>query len=104
MFFGIKIFVFLFKSKYSYSLQYTGVLAQGAHNKQVEIADANGITPLVRQLRSSSSSVVTAVIQTLRHLCLSIGGNCHKYLVEIISYIYIYWWIIAAIYLKSSIL
>ncbi|XP_076820559.1 uncharacterized protein LOC143465919 [Clavelina lepadiformis] len=50
-----------------------GVLAQGAHNKQKEIADSNGIQPLVRQLRSSNTNVVTSVIQTLRHLCIGIG-------------------------------
>uniref|UniRef100_H2Y0H2 Armadillo repeat-containing domain-containing protein n=1 Tax=Ciona intestinalis TaxID=7719 RepID=H2Y0H2_CIOIN len=50
-----------------------GVLAQGAHNKQMAIAEANGIQPLVRQLRSASTNVVTSVIQTLRHLCIGIG-------------------------------
>nr|CAB3221648.1 ankyrin and armadillo repeat-containing protein-like [Phallusia mammillata] len=50
-----------------------GVLAQGAHNKQMAIAEANGIQPLVRQLRSSNSNVVTSVIRALRHLCVGIG-------------------------------
>ena len=50
-----------------------GVLSQGAHNKQMAIAEANGIQPLIRQLRSSNLNVVTSVIKTLRHLAVGVG-------------------------------
>ena len=50
-----------------------GVLAQGAHNKQLVIAEAQGIQPLIRQLRSSNTNVVISVIRTLKHLSVGIG-------------------------------
>lgn len=55
-----------------------GVLAQGAHNRQDEIAEANGIYPLVRILKENKEYLVVSAIRSLRHLCLSVGYIPHK--------------------------
>ncbi|XP_052818748.1 ankyrin and armadillo repeat-containing protein-like [Mya arenaria] len=55
-----------------------GVLAQGPLNCQAEIADANGIHPLVRLLRSDKEYIVLSIIRTLRHLCVGVGYVPHR--------------------------
>jgi len=55
-----------------------GVLAQGPLNCQTEIADANGIHPLVRLMRSDKEHIVLSVIRTLRHLCVGVGYVPHR--------------------------
>lgn len=55
-----------------------GVLAQGPLNCQTEIANANGIHPLVRLLRSDKEYIVLSIIRTLRHLCVGVGYVPHK--------------------------
>ncbi|XP_045192048.2 ankyrin and armadillo repeat-containing protein-like [Mercenaria mercenaria] len=55
-----------------------GVLAQGPLNYQTEIANANGIHPLVRLLRSDKEYIVLSIIRTLRHLCVGVGYVPHK--------------------------
>ena len=55
-----------------------GVLAQGAHNRQDEIADANGVYPLVRVLKEDKEYLVVSAIRSIRHLCLSVGYIPHK--------------------------
>ncbi|KAH3714686.1 ankyrin and armadillo repeat-containing protein-like [Dreissena polymorpha] len=54
-----------------------GVLAQGPLNSQTQIADANGIHPLVRLLRSDKEHIVLSVIRTLRYLCVGVGYVPH---------------------------
>ncbi|XP_041454687.1 ankyrin and armadillo repeat-containing protein-like isoform X2 [Lytechinus variegatus] len=53
------------------------VLAQGALNKQDTIANANGVQPLVRLLRSPKEHIVLSTIRALRHLCIGIGFIPH---------------------------
>lgn len=55
-----------------------GVLAQGPLNSQTEIANANGIHPLARLLRSDKEYIVLSIIRTLRHLCVGVGYVPHK--------------------------
>jgi len=55
-----------------------GVLAQGAHNRQDEIANANGVYPLVRILKEPKEYLVLSAIRSLRHLCVSVGYAPHK--------------------------
>ena len=55
-----------------------GVLAHGAHNRQDEIADANGVYPLVRILKEDKEYLVISAIRSIRHLCLSVGYIPHK--------------------------
>lgn len=55
-----------------------GVLAQGAHNRQDDVAEANGVYPLVRLLKEDKEHLVLSAIRSLRHLCLSIGYIPHK--------------------------
>ncbi|XP_033626712.1 ankyrin and armadillo repeat-containing protein-like [Asterias rubens] len=54
------------------------VLARGPHNKQNVIAQANGVQPLVRLLRSPKEHIVLSSIRALRHLCVGIGYIPHK--------------------------
>ncbi|XP_038070212.1 ankyrin and armadillo repeat-containing protein-like isoform X2 [Patiria miniata] len=54
------------------------VLAQGPHNKQNTIAQANGVQPLVRLLRSPKEHIVLSAIRALRHLCVGIGYKPHR--------------------------
>jgi len=54
-----------------------GVLAQGAQNKQDQIADANGVHPLVRLLKCDKEYLVLSAIRSIRHLCLSVGYLPH---------------------------
>ncbi|XP_033113077.1 ankyrin and armadillo repeat-containing protein-like [Anneissia japonica] len=49
------------------------VLSQGPHNKQNIIAQANGVQPLVRLLRSPKEHIVLSAIRALRYLCVGIG-------------------------------
>ncbi|XP_072169198.1 ankyrin and armadillo repeat-containing protein-like [Diadema setosum] len=53
------------------------VLAQGPLNKQDTIANANGVQPLVRLLRSPKEHIVLSTIRALRHLCIGIGFIPH---------------------------
>ncbi|XP_071957415.1 ankyrin and armadillo repeat-containing protein-like isoform X2 [Antedon mediterranea] len=53
------------------------VLAQGPHNKQNVIAQANGVQPLVRLLRSPKEHIVLSAIRALRYLCIGIGFIPH---------------------------
>ena len=55
-----------------------GVLAQGPLNYQSEIANSNGIHPLVRRLRSDKEYIVLSIIRTLRYLCVGIGYVPHR--------------------------
>ena len=55
-----------------------GVLAQGPLNYQTEIANANGIHPLVRFFRSDKEYIVKSIIRTLRHLCVGVGYVPHR--------------------------
>lgn len=55
-----------------------GVLAQGPLNCQTEIANSNGIHPLVRLLRSDKEHIVLSIIRTLRYLCVGVGYVPHK--------------------------
>lgn len=55
-----------------------GVLAQGPLNCQTEIANANGIHPLVRLLKSDKEEIVLSIIRTLRYLCVGVGYVPHK--------------------------
>lgn len=55
-----------------------GVLAQGPLNYQTEIANANGIHPLVRFFRSDKEYIVLSIIRTLRHLCVGVGYVPHR--------------------------
>lgn len=55
-----------------------GVLAQGAHNRQDDIAEANGVHPLVRILKEDKEYLVISAIRSLRHLCLGVGFVPHK--------------------------
>ncbi|GFN93002.1 ankyrin and armadillo repeat-containing protein [Plakobranchus ocellatus] len=55
-----------------------GVLAQGPLNQQSVIAQANGIHPLVRLMKSNKESIVLSVIKTLRHLCVGVGKVPHE--------------------------
>ena len=50
-----------------------GVLAQGPLNKQTTIANANGVHPLVRLLKSENERIVLSVIRTLRYLCVGVA-------------------------------
>ena len=54
-----------------------GVLAQGPLNKQTAIANANGVHPLVRLLKSENERIVLSVIRTLRYLCVGVGYVPH---------------------------
>ena len=54
-----------------------GVLAQGPLNKQTTIANANGVHPLVRLLKSDKGHIVLSVIRTLRYLCVGVGYVPH---------------------------
>lgn len=55
-----------------------GVLAQGPLNQQTVIAQANGIHPLVRLMKSNKEYIVLSIIKTLRHLCVGIGKVPHE--------------------------
>lgn len=55
-----------------------GVLAQGPLNCQTEIANANGIHPLVRRLKSDKEEIVLSIIRTLRYLCVGVGYVPHR--------------------------
>ena len=55
-----------------------GVLAQGAHNRQNGIAEANGVHPLVRVLKEDKEYLVISAIRSLRHLCVGVGFIPHK--------------------------
>lgn len=55
-----------------------GVLAQGPLNCQTEIANANGIHPLVRRLKSDKEEIVLSIIRTLRYMCVGVGYVPHK--------------------------
>lgn len=55
-----------------------GVLAQGAHNRQDDISDANGVHPLVRLLKEDKEYLVTSALRSLRHLCVGVGFIPHK--------------------------
>ena len=55
-----------------------GVLAQGAHNRQNDIAEANGVHPLVRVLKEDKEYLVISAIRSLRHLCVGVGFIPHK--------------------------
>ncbi|RUS75422.1 hypothetical protein EGW08_016801 [Elysia chlorotica] len=55
-----------------------GVLAQGPLNQQSVIAQANGIHPMVRLMKSNKEYIVLSVIKTLRHLCVGIGKVPHE--------------------------
>ncbi|KAK3586524.1 hypothetical protein CHS0354_035060 [Potamilus streckersoni] len=54
-----------------------GVLAQGPLSYQTEIANANGIHPLVRHLRSDKEYIVQSIIRTLRYMCVGVGYIPH---------------------------
>ncbi|KAK3702153.1 hypothetical protein QZH41_008212 [Actinostola sp. cb2023] len=56
-----------------------GVLADGVYNKRSEIAEANGVMPLVRQMSKVSTPgyIVVSVLRTLRSLCLCVGFRPH---------------------------
>ncbi|KAL3858741.1 hypothetical protein ACJMK2_008995 [Sinanodonta woodiana] len=54
-----------------------GVLAEGPLTYQTEIANANGIHPLVRHLRSDKEYIVQSIIRTLRHMCVGVGYVPH---------------------------
>ncbi|XP_041376737.1 ankyrin and armadillo repeat-containing protein-like [Gigantopelta aegis] len=54
-----------------------GVLAQGPVNQQTQISQANGIHPLVRQLKSNKDYIGLSVIRTLRYLCVAVGNVPH---------------------------
>ena len=54
-----------------------GVLSQGAVSQHGEIAEAGGVYPLVRQLRSDKEHIVLSVIRTLRYLCVGVGYVPH---------------------------
>ena len=53
------------------------VLAQGPLNQQTAIANANGVHPLVRLLRSDKEHIVLSVIRTLRFLSVGVGYVPH---------------------------
>lgn len=55
-----------------------GVLSQGAHNSQDEIADINGVHPVVRLLKEEKEYLVLSAIRTVRHMCLCVGYIPHK--------------------------
>jgi len=55
-----------------------GVLAQGPLNCQTEIANANGIHPLVRRLKSEKEEIVLSIIRTLRYMCVGVGYIPHR--------------------------
>lgn len=56
-----------------------GVLAEGVRNKRDEIAQANGVMPLVRLLGKSNTPayIILSVLQTLRALCLCLSFRPH---------------------------
>ena len=54
-----------------------GVLAHGAHNYQDAIAQANGVHPLVRLLKSEKEYLVLSAIRSIRHLCIGVGYLPH---------------------------
>lgn len=54
-----------------------GVLAQGAHNQQDAIAEANGVHPLVRLLKCDKEYLVLSSIRSIRHLCVGVGYLPH---------------------------
>ncbi|XP_067933581.1 ankyrin and armadillo repeat-containing protein-like [Watersipora subatra] len=54
-----------------------GVLAYGAHNQQDMIAEANGVFPLVRLLKSEKEHLVLSAVRSIRHLCLGVGYLPH---------------------------
>ena len=54
-----------------------GVLAQGAHNQQDAIAEANGVHPLVRLLKCDKEYLVLSAIRSIRHLCVGVGYLPH---------------------------
>lgn len=54
-----------------------GVLAQGAHNEQDSIAEANGIHPLVRLLKSNQEYIVLSAVRSIRHFCVGVGYLPH---------------------------
>ncbi|XP_046367118.2 ankyrin and armadillo repeat-containing protein-like [Haliotis rufescens] len=55
-----------------------GVLAQGPLNMQTEIANKNGIHPLVRLLKSDKDYIGLSVIRTLRYLSVGVGNVPHN--------------------------
>ena len=55
-----------------------GVLAQGAHNSQDEIANGNGVHGVVRLLKEEKEYLVLSAIRTIRHLCVSVGYIAHR--------------------------
>lgn len=54
-----------------------GVLAHGPHNQQNAIAEANGVSPLARLLKSDKEYLVLGAIRSIRHLCLGVGYLPH---------------------------
>ena len=56
-----------------------GVLAEGVHKKRDEIANANGVMPLVRLLAKpvTPALIILSVLRTLRALCLCLGFRPH---------------------------
>merc|ERR1712038_1118864 len=71
-----------FLTSLSERLHYIGseglsVLAQGPLSQQTAIANANGVHPLVRLLRSDKEHIVLSVIRTLRYLCVGVGYVPH---------------------------
>ena len=54
-----------------------GVLAQGPTNQHTQISQANGIHPLVRQLKSNKDYIGLSVIRTLRYLSVAVGNVPH---------------------------
>jgi hypothetical protein len=55
-----------------------GVLGQGPENRQMQIANANGVHPLVRLLRADKEHIVQSVIRSLRYLCVGVGYVPHN--------------------------
>lgn len=55
-----------------------GVLAQGPLSYHSDIANANGIAPLGRLIRSEKEYIVLSVIRAIRFLCLGVGYVPHK--------------------------
>ncbi|KAK3085996.1 hypothetical protein FSP39_011936 [Pinctada imbricata] len=55
-----------------------GVLAQGPLTYQSDIANANGIAPLGRLVRSDKEYIVLSVIRSIRYLCLGVGYVPHR--------------------------
>jgi hypothetical protein len=46
-------------------------------NQQNQIAQSNGVYPLVRLLRSDKEHIVLSVIRSLRYLCVGVGNVPH---------------------------